>query len=148
MDIIQLLQKTFVFRDLPQEELKKLSAILHRRVFGAGDFFFEEGEPSKTMYIIEEGMVQITKKVNQENKALNTLQSGDLFGEMAFIEQKPRSASARASAAGIIWSMTAVDFANVLKSFHSAAVVKLMIKFLQVMSQRLRETTDQVKSLV
>ncbi len=148
MDILQLLQKTFVFRDLPQEELEKLSAILHRRGFSAGDLFFEEGEPSKTIYIIEEGAVQITKKVQAKNKVLNTLQSGDLFGEMAFIEQKPRSASARASDQGIIWSMTAVDFANVLKSFHSAAVVKLMIKFLQVMSQRLRDTTDQVKSLV
>jgi CRP/FNR family transcriptional regulator, cyclic AMP receptor protein len=148
MDITQVLQKTFVFRDLPPEEIQKLSAVLHRRGFGAGDLFFEEGEPSKTMYIIEEGTIQIIKKVDQENKVLNTLQSGDLFGEMAFIEQKPRSACAKAASDGIIWSMTAVDFAAVLKELHAASVVKIMIKFLQVMSQRLRETSDQVKGLV
>ncbi|MDD5491418.1 MAG: cyclic nucleotide-binding domain-containing protein [bacterium] len=148
MDITQVLQKTFVFRDLPPEEIQKLSAVLHRRGFNAGDLFFEEGEPSKTIYIIEEGTMQIIKKTGRESKVLNTLQGGDLFGEMAFIEQKPRSASARAATQGIIWSMTAVDFAAVLKELHAASVVKIMIKFLQVMSQRLRETTDQVKGLV
>ena len=62
MDITQVLQKTFVFRDLPLEEIQKLSAVLHRQGVSAGDFFFEEGEPSKTIYIVEEGTVQITKK--------------------------------------------------------------------------------------
>jgi len=44
--------------------------------------------------------------------------------------------------------MYSPDFAAVLKELHAASVVKIMIKFLQVMSQRLRETSDQVKSLV
>lgn len=148
MDIKELLNTSSVFKDLRSEDMEFLVPVLHRRGFAKGDVFFEEGEPSKTIYLIESGTVSITKSTAGTKKVINSLNVGDLFGEMAFIDQLPRSAGAEASSEGVLWTMAAVDFAKVLGQMHSSTVVKIMLRFLQAMSRRLRETTEQVKDLV
>lgn len=148
MDIKELLNSSYIFKDLRAADSELLVSIVHRHGFARGDVFFEEGEPSKTIYLIENGNVNITKKTAGMKKVINALSVGDLFGEMAFIDQLPRSAGAEAASDGVIWSMTAVDFARILGQMHSATVVKIMLRFLQAMSKRLRETTEQVKDIV
>lgn len=148
MDIKELLNTSYVFKDLRSEDIELLIPELHRRGFAKGDIFFEEGEPSKTIYIIESGSISITKKSGGTKKVINSLGMGDLFGEMAFIDQLPRSAGAEASSEGVLWTMAAIDFAKILGRMHSSTVVKIMLRFLQAMSKRLRQTTEQVKDLV
>jgi CRP-like cAMP-binding protein len=57
---------------------------------------FSECEPGKELYIIQKGSVKITKIVDNNQVMLALLKPGDIFGEMALIENKPRSASALA----------------------------------------------------
>lgn len=70
---------------------------LHKYVqhFTAGSLIFREGELGDRMYIILGGQVNIRKKTgDQSYKSLTTLSKGDVFGEMAIVEKKPRSATA------------------------------------------------------
>lgn len=70
---------------------------LHKYVqhFSAGSLIFREGQVGDRMYIILAGQVNIRKKTgDQSYKSLISLKKGDVFGEMAIVEQKPRSATA------------------------------------------------------
>jgi CRP-like cAMP-binding protein len=65
-------------------------------VVKAGRALFKEGEPGDTMYIIQKGRVKITKRIGSIEKILMVLQKGDFFGEMAIVNQAPRTATATA----------------------------------------------------
>lgn len=62
--------------------------------FTPGQIIFCEYEPGNDFYFIQEGQVKITKTVGTMQKTLDILESGDIFGEMAILEEEPRSASA------------------------------------------------------
>jgi CRP-like cAMP-binding protein len=70
----------------------------HLRLFDAGAVVFRENDPGAEMYLIIQGAVEIRKATgSSSNKTLTVLGKGDLFGEMAIIEKKPRSATAVAT---------------------------------------------------
>ncbi|MGQ9843852.1 MAG: Crp/Fnr family transcriptional regulator [Spirochaetota bacterium] len=58
------------------------------------DIIFCEFEPGNDFYFIQSGRVEIVKIINNREKTLDILGSGDVFGEMAILEEEPRSASA------------------------------------------------------
>ncbi len=64
------------------------------RDFRAGDVLFREGEHGEEMYVIQSGLVQILKKVGDEERPLATLGRGEFLGEMAILNGKPRTATA------------------------------------------------------
>jgi CRP-like cAMP-binding protein len=67
----------------------------HLRFFENGEVIFRENEPGGEMFLIIQGTVEIRKATGpSSSKTLISLAKGDLFGEMAIIEKKPRSASA------------------------------------------------------
>lgn len=68
------------------------------RTFDEETMVFCEFQPGSEMYIIQKGQVKITKVVDDNEVLLAVLKSGDMFGEMALLENKPRSASAIALA--------------------------------------------------
>lgn len=61
-------------------------------LFGSGKTIFEEGEPGEKMYIVRQGIVQLSVS----GKPIVTVGTGGIFGEMALIDRKPRSATAKA----------------------------------------------------
>jgi len=67
------------------------------RVYPKDTMIFSEGQPGNELYILQKGTVKISKIVNDKEVLLAILKPGDIFGEMALIENKPRSASADAN---------------------------------------------------
>ena len=61
-----------------------------------GAFFFCEGEPGESMFVLDAGTVEVRKKTRQASLLLSRLGPGDCFGEMALIDLAPRSASVQA----------------------------------------------------
>ncbi len=64
------------------------------REYRAGDVLFLEGETGEEMYVIQSGAVQVSKRIGDEERPLATLGRGELLGEMAILNHKPRTASA------------------------------------------------------
>ena len=64
------------------------------REFRAGEVLFNEGERGEEMYVIQSGVVQILKRVGNDQRALATLGRGEFLGEMAILNDKPRTATA------------------------------------------------------
>lgn len=65
------------------------------REFHAGDVLFHEGELGEEMYVIQSGAVEITKKTGGADVRIATLGRGEFLGEMAILNGKPRTATAR-----------------------------------------------------
>ena len=90
-----VLKKVALFEGLTQGQLAKVAQIGHSRDFPAGAFLFREGEAGQEMFVIEKGKVRISKTVpGIGEEALAILEPGQYFGEMAVIEDSPRSADA------------------------------------------------------
>ncbi|MCX7655497.1 MAG: cyclic nucleotide-binding domain-containing protein [Treponemataceae bacterium] len=64
------------------------------RIYPKDTMIFAEGQPGDELYIIQKGAVKIVKIVDNNEVLLAVLRQGDIFGEMALLESKPRSASA------------------------------------------------------
>lgn len=64
------------------------------RVFQKGDIIFSEFEPGDAFYLIQSGRVQLVKIIGDIEKTLDILQPSEMFGEMAILEDSPRSATA------------------------------------------------------
>jgi CRP-like cAMP-binding protein len=64
------------------------------RAYQPNNMIFSEGEPGDELFIIKSGAVKITKIVDDNEVLLAVLKTGDIFGEMALLESKPRAASA------------------------------------------------------
>jgi len=64
------------------------------RLFHAGDVLFREGERGTEMFVVQSGLVQISKRVGKEDRPIATLGRGEFLGEMAILNNKPRSATA------------------------------------------------------
>lgn len=75
---------------MSQEKLAKLV-----QAHPAGTVLFRDGDPGEVMYVIQAGRVRIFTEVKDREKLLAILGPGDFFGEMALLNQKPRTASAQ-----------------------------------------------------
>ncbi|MCL1818202.1 MAG: cyclic nucleotide-binding domain-containing protein, partial [Spirochaetaceae bacterium] len=64
------------------------------KIFQPGDLVFSEFEPGDNFYLIQSGRVQISKVMGDIEKTIDILYPGEVFGEMAILEEAPRSANA------------------------------------------------------
>lgn len=67
-----------------------------KRMIKRGDLIFAEGESSRSMYLLQNGMIRIFKKKGDAQIELDTIRSGQVLGELAFLDGNPRSASGEA----------------------------------------------------
>jgi sigma-B regulation protein RsbU (phosphoserine phosphatase) len=108
---------------------------LRRVVLPAGHVVFEDNAPGKTLYIIESGRVQVSKTLeNGQEHVFAELGEGEFFGEMALLEEKPRSARVSTLTPANLLAMPRDTF-NTLIERHPAVAAN----FLKVISARLRQ---------
>ena len=86
------------------------------RFYPKETMIFSEGMPGSELYIIQKGSVKITKIVNDSEVLLAVLKPGDIFGEMAILENKPRSASAVAFEDAYLLAVNKVNFERMVKT--------------------------------
>lgn len=95
--VVALLKKVDFFEGLPDDDLERVAGIVEGVTVEAGDTLFEEGEPGDAFYIVFKGAMQILKtRPDGSEEKLAVRRSGDGFGEMALLNDAPRSATARA----------------------------------------------------
>ena len=75
---------------------------------------FSEGEPGHELFIIQKGSVKITKIVDNNEVLLAVLKAGDIFGEMALLESKPRAASAIAYEDCVVLAVNRTNFVRMI----------------------------------
>jgi CRP-like cAMP-binding protein len=84
------------------------------RIYPRDSMIFSEGEPGDELYIIQRGSVKIAKVVNNSEVFLAILKAGDIFGEMALLEAKPRAASAVAHEECMVLAVNRTNFEKMI----------------------------------
>lgn len=113
------------------------------RNFADGEIIMVEHEPGTELYIIQKGRVKITKVVNNNEVLLAVLGPGDIFGEMALLENKPRSASAVAFGPVATLAINKQNFEVMVQSQPQLAV-----KLITILSERVWMAYRQLSNLV
>lgn len=91
-----VLQESIVLKNLKYSEAKKIILLGSIRKASAGEHIFHQGDKGEEMYLILSGGVKIFAECEGETKLLNTLEAGELFGEMALLGEGVRTASVHA----------------------------------------------------
>jgi CRP-like cAMP-binding protein len=113
MSIVLLLKKVDMLNGLSDSQLEKVAELCREQTFNADDIIFKENDKSSELYLIQDGLVEITLSVPEPGteKSLVTLGNGQIFGEMALLDEGPRTASARCIADGTrLWVAKRADF--------------------------------------
>ncbi len=102
MQRINILREVDIFQDLSESQLERVAQICEERVCHVGAVLFEENTASDELYIIADGMVDIRVDPSilgipsqADPTTITTLRRGQVFGEVALVDQGLRSASAR-----------------------------------------------------
>jgi CRP-like cAMP-binding protein len=98
------------------------------RTFQPGEMIFSEFEPGDTFYLIQEGRVELVKVIGDVEKTLDILQPSEMFGEMALLENSPRSATAIALDKVQVLEFNRTNF-DILISGNPQIALKLMKTF-------------------
>jgi CRP/FNR family cyclic AMP-dependent transcriptional regulator len=112
------------------------------QVFKEGDILFQQGDPADCMYLVRNGALDVYIAKDDGNLTLATLDTGAIVGEMAFFDNKPRSASVRAAQTTEVTKITRADFDKLLTQ-----VPKWMVTMMQSLSGRLRSTNERLQKL-
>ena len=113
MSIVSLLKQVDILNGLSESQLEKVAELCREQTRNADDIIFEENDKSSELYLIQDGLVEITLSVPEpgEEKSIVTLGKGQIFGEMALVDEGPRSASARCIADSTkLWVANRADF--------------------------------------
>src|SRR5215470_5776547 len=111
--------------------------------FKRGDVLFREGDAGKEMYVIQSGKVNITKKVRETEKILATLGAGEFLGEMAILNNKPRSAGATVAEDAKLLVIDPKTFEAMIRGN-----VEIAVRLIKKLSDRLQEADEQIENLL
>ncbi len=143
MDEREVLRTVPIFSELSDEDITSLAHLALRKRYPKDTVVFFENEEGDFFFTITEGRIKVTILGDDGREViLSVLGPGDFFGEMALLDNEPRSATAIAVEESELLSLHRNDFQTVLnenKSITSALI--------RVLSARLRRANHQISTL-
>jgi len=129
------IESSKLFSRLPATALQQLRAAAAEKTFADSQLIFKEGDPGDGLYVVKSGTVEISAEVRDgQRQVLSALPPGEIFGEMAVVDQQPRSACASARGNTSVYFLPREPFYDVIRRFPEAAILMM-----QEISGRLRE---------
>jgi CRP-like cAMP-binding protein len=96
VEINNLLRSVELFAGLTDDELDQVAAICTRRQLKAGDVLARQGEAGRDLFIVSEGLLEVSVIERDVSRVVINLGAGQLIGEMALVDHGPRSATVTA----------------------------------------------------
>jgi signal transduction histidine kinase len=129
------IEKSRLFSTLTPAELQVIRSTSAERRLPANDQVFKEGDPGDGLYIIGEGQVQISAVVGEgDRRVLGRLGPGDFFGEMAVLDDEPRSATATTEQDTVLYFIPRENLRAMLDTSP-----RLALRLVREFSLRMRE---------
>lgn len=130
---------------MSKSEVELLTHQLDYQQLKVGELLFEEGTPGTQCFLIIEGSILVSKRLESgEDQVLATLERGELLGQIALIDRKPRSATCRAGQAGVTLVAMSVENFETLYSAKSTFAYKILDHIVTDLSKRLRGANQQL----
>lgn len=131
-----IIRRVGMLKGLTDGEVRKLAASASRVTLQAGQKLFSEGDPTGGVFIVERGRVELTRKGTH----IAGLGPGEMFGEMAALDGRPRVVTVTAREVTTLIAIPAAVYDAVV--FENAAVLK---EVLRVVLSRVRGLEDAIR---
>ena len=128
------LETVALFRNLGERDLNALRRIVREKQFSPQQEIFREGATGDGLYAVKSGLVEISTGAAAKRVPLSEIKEGEIFGEMAVIENAPRSANAIAAVNTVVWFIPRADMLQLLDKSPT-----LSLSLLREISHRLRQ---------
>lgn len=133
-----------VFQHLTVKELRKVSALVYERRYQTGEYLFEKEQPGTAMFIIKSGLVKIViPGRTDEEVELATIKPEDFLGELALLDETPRSASAKAVEKTEALAFFREDL-NAMLETNPVIASKIFRDLAIIIGQRLKMSNEQL----
>ena len=143
MDEKELLRTVPIFAELADEDISSLARLTTRRRYPKDTVVFFENEEGDSFFCIVAGRIKVTILGDDGREViLSVLGRGDFFGEMALLDNEPRSATAIAVEDTELLSLHRNDFQSVLSDNRS-----IMSALIKILTARLRRANHQISTL-
>jgi len=144
VSVTAILQKVPLFTQLSPPELDRVAEITRERSYPRNSVILFEDDPGDALYIVAKGQVKVVL-IGEDGREviLSVLGEGEFFGEMALIDDEPRSAHVIAMEDSTLLVLRREDFQSILRQTPSIALA-----LLKELSRRLRRVDEKVGSLV
>lgn len=130
------LRQIKLFSPLNRRELIVVQGLKHERRYIAGEIVFDEGDDGEAIYAIVSGEVEILRAEGERQQRLALLGAGEVFGELALLDQAPRAAQAREDCGLVVFFRA--DFMNLLET-HPKIASKIALSLARHLGGRLRQ---------
>ncbi|MFZ6643024.1 cyclic nucleotide-binding domain-containing protein [Undibacterium sp. TC4M20W] len=140
---LQRLSGMSLFATLSPRELKIIDGMLHDRQYLANEIIFDEGEEGQALYIILSGVVSINRRREHGDEFIANLTEGNFFGDVALLDNSPRSAQAKAAENCEVAVFFRADFSSLLET-NAVIGYKISLELARLNSRRLRDSLDDV----
>jgi CRP-like cAMP-binding protein len=138
-------RKLFQEQKLSSMEINFLATLSKERKYGPSQVIFREGEMGNEMYVVLEGRVMISKYIpGAGEEALAFLERGGYFGEMALIDNEPRSADAKAHEGGTVVLVISREVLEGILDINKISSIRLLTILCNLVASRLRELDDKI----
>ena len=137
-----------ILKGLSTDELEIFKSKLHRMAYAKGEYIIKEGQTACDLFLLTLGEVCVGLSLPSSNrkKRLFTYSAGTIFGEIALLDGKPRSADVWAEDHCEVHRLSQSDFQLLCHDFPHVAA-KFLTNVALVLSQRLRVRTDEIRNL-
>ena len=141
---IEQLGRVPLFSGLSPGALVLISRVATEESHALGTKIFQHGDPGDRMYIILSGKVRMSREIaGVGEEAIAVLGPGSVFGEMALLDEAPRSADARVHEPCRLLALPKDAFEDLLY-LHKDLAYEVLWSIVRMLTQRLRETNDKV----
>ncbi len=146
LDVVQFLRKLPLFEGLSERELARLNEVLYHRSYQTGESLFEYDQPGAALFIIQSGEISI-EIPSGENRftQVAVLPSGSFLGELALLDDSPRSASARALKQTECFSLFRADLHKLVETDPEIAT-RIYKALATIVGERLKATNELVNN--
>jgi CRP/FNR family transcriptional regulator, cyclic AMP receptor protein len=144
VDKRSLLRAHPFFKDLDEAVIDWLVPHAVSRKVKKGTVLFRKGDTGSKLYAVCAGAVRISAPSEQGSDAiLNLITPGDIFGEIAFLDQGPRTADAVVVESGEVMVIERRDFILLLREHP-----EVFMRLIEILCSRLRRTSEQVEDII
>ena len=141
MEISDLLARNFLFRNLDPDVIERISALGTTVELAGNQVLFLKGDEGDALYGVLDGRIRISSgDADGKEIILNIIDPGDIFGEIALLDGKPRTADASAMAASQLFRVQRSDFLGLM-----AAEPRLTQHLLEMVCDRIRKTSEMLE---
>ncbi len=135
------LERVALFQGLGQRDLGHLIQSLLEKNYAEGELLFDEGDIGRALFIVEHGSVELFKRgMDGTTQTLASTGPGDFFGEMALLEELPRSAAAVARTDTTVYLLYRTRLFGLIQSRPRVGVL-ILDQLARLLSARLRATS-------